>query len=61
MYIEKASRFFDLIRNRDLPNTRFDLEFIVILIIFLGGYRGALPIYLLWKSTNIQYSAPTPR
>ena len=32
MYIEKASQYFGLIRNRDLPNTRVDLEFIVVLI-----------------------------
>ena len=34
MYIEKATRFFDLIRNRDLPNTRVYLEFIVVLIMW---------------------------
>ena len=32
MYIEKVSQYFGLIRNRDLPNTRVDLEFIVVLI-----------------------------
>ena len=63
MYIEKASQYFDLIRNRDLLN----LELIdrsldnVVCHSFLGGYWGALSIYLLWKSTVIQYSALTPR
>ena len=32
MYIEKASQYFDFLRNRDFPNTRVDLEFIVVLI-----------------------------
>ena len=32
MYIDKASRFFDFIHNKDLPNTLVDLEFIVVLI-----------------------------
>ena len=44
-YIEKASRSFDLIRRRDLPNTRVDLEFIVVLImcfatVFSVGTEG---------------------
>ena len=47
MYIEKDSCFFDLIRNRDLPNTRVDLEFIVVLItcfatVFSVGTEGLL-------------------
>ena len=45
MYTEKASQYFDLIRNRDLPNTRVDLEFIVVLImcfatVFSVGTEG---------------------
>ena len=32
MCIEKASKYFDLICYRDLPNTLVDLEFIVVLI-----------------------------
>ena len=40
MYIDKASLFFDLIRNKDLPNTLVDLEFIVVYHIFLGGQEG---------------------
>ena len=48
MYIEKASQYFDLIRNRDSPNTRVDLEFIVVLImcfatVFSVGTKGLYP------------------
>ena len=45
MYIEKASQYFDLIRNRNLPNTRVDLEFIVVVVmcfatVFSVGKEG---------------------
>ena len=56
MYIEKDSRYFDLIR--DLPNIRVDY---VVCHSFLGGYRGVNLYIFLWKSINIQYSALTPR
>ena len=45
MYIEKASQYYDLKLNRDLPNTRVDLKFIVVLImcfatVFSVGTEG---------------------
>ena len=45
MYIEKASQYFGLIRNRDLPNKRIDLEFIEVLLmcfvtVFSVGTEG---------------------
>ena len=36
MYIEKASQYFDFIRNRDLPNKQVDLGFIVVLIMCIA-------------------------
>mgnify|MGYP003692120665 CR=1 FL=1 len=45
MYIEKVSHYFELIRNRDLLNTRVDLEFIIVLMmcfatVFSVGTEG---------------------
>ena len=66
MYIEKASQYFDLVRNRDLPNTRVDLEFIVVLImcfdtVFSVGTKGLYLSIFCESQQNIQYSALTPR
>ena len=54
MYIEKASQYIDLIRNRDLPNTSVDFEFIVVLImcfatVFSVGTEG---LYLSFVKVN---------
>ena len=55
MLIGEAFQHFDLIRNRDLPNTRVDLEFIVVLImssasVFSWVQRGF--IYLSFVKVN---------
>ena len=36
--LKKASRFFDLMRNKDLPNTLVDLEFIIDLIMCFATF-----------------------
>ena len=62
MYIEKASRSFDLIRKRDLPNTRVDLEFIVVSImcfatVFSLGTEG-LYLSIFCESQQIFNAVP---
>ena len=64
MYIEKKSFRFNT-QQRFAEHTGWSWVYrsldYVLCHSFLGGYRGSLSIYLLWKSTNIQYSALTPR